>query len=158
MPEDEYIAEVTKFLCRNPEGKNLCAHPNFSDLVRLVVRERISKFSDVVTMFAAGEFDWLLHTPAYEVDSLLWKDASPERTRQHLKYVYDALEKATTWDRETLRDAVWEYAEANGTGDVLWPTRVALTGQKRSPDPFTVAYLLGKEEALTRLQKAEHRI
>jgi glutamyl/glutaminyl-tRNA synthetase len=36
----------------------------------------------------------------------------------------------------------------------LWPLRVALTGQDKSPDPFTSAYALGREESLKRIDIA----
>ncbi|MAZ67663.1 glutamate--tRNA ligase [bacterium] len=155
MPEDEYLGEVKKFLCANAEGEKLCAFVNFEDLVKLVIRERINKFSEVTSMFAAGEFDWLLHAPEPEVDKLLWKDTSPENTRKHLGHVIDSLDKVSNWTVDDIKEAIWPYAERNGRGEVLWPMRFALTGQEKSPDPFTVAFLLGKEEALTRLQKAE---
>jgi hypothetical protein len=43
-------------------------------------------------------------------------------------------------------------------GSVLWPLRVALTGQEKSPGPFevcaTLALGLGKQEVLDRLDAA----
>jgi len=55
---------------------------------------------------------------------------------------------------EKLKDALWPYATQAGRGAVLWPLRVALSGLAQSPDPFTIAALLGKAEALKRLQHA----
>ena len=37
---------------------------------------------------------------------------------------------------------------------MLWPMRVALTGQKNSPGPFEVAEVLGKEKSLERIKQA----
>lgn len=39
-------------------------------------------------------------------------------------------------------------------GQILWPLRVALTGEKFSPGAFEVAAVLGKEESLSRIRKA----
>jgi len=39
-------------------------------------------------------------------------------------------------------------------GDLLFPLRAALTGQKKSPSPFEVAWVLGKEEAVRRISSA----
>jgi hypothetical protein len=44
------------------------------------------------------------------------------------------------------------YAEAHGKGNVLWPLRMSLSGQEKSVDPFTICYVLGKEEVLMRLE------
>ena len=38
-----------------------------------------------------------------------------------------------------------------GAGDMLWPFRVALSGQKASPDPFEIANILGKEKVINRV-------
>ena len=43
------------------------------------------------------------------------------------------------------------YAEMKGRGNVLWPLRMTLSGQEKSVDPFTICYVLGKEEALRRI-------
>jgi len=154
MPEDEYENEVQKFLKANTEGDNLVASANFPQLVRLVIRERIHKFSDVTSMFAGGELDWFMHEPDLEADKLMWKDTSPENTRKHLEHAIHVFQEISHWSSEAAKEAMWEYAERNGKGEVLWPLRFTLTGQDKSPDPFTVAYLLGKEETLNRLNTA----
>ena len=41
-----------------------------------------------------------------------------------------------------------------GRGAVLWPLRYVLSGQERSPDPFTLIEILGSAETLSRIQKA----
>ena len=48
--------------------------------------------------------------------------------------------------------------EAEGKGEVLWPLRVALTGQEKSPDPFVSAAILGREESLRRIDIALKKI
>ena len=39
-------------------------------------------------------------------------------------------------------------------GQLLHPVRFALSGLEKSPDPFILADILGKEEAIKRLNKA----
>ena len=39
-------------------------------------------------------------------------------------------------------------------GELLHPVRFALSGLDKSPDPFIIASILGKNETLSRLQKA----
>ena len=41
-----------------------------------------------------------------------------------------------------------------GRGAMLWPLRYALSGQDRSPDPFTLVSILGKDEAISRIGNA----
>lgn len=42
----------------------------------------------------------------------------------------------------------------NNRGELLHPVRFALSGLDKSPDPFIIAEILGKNETLSRLQKA----
>ncbi len=46
------------------------------------------------------------------------------------------------------------YAEQEGRGAVLWPLRYALSGQERSPDPFSLISILGNDESISRIQNA----
>jgi len=45
-----------------------------------------------------------------------------------------------------------------GNGDTLWPTRVALSGQKQSPSPFECMFAYGKERTIKRLDEALARL
>ena len=55
---------------------------------------------------------------------------------------------------DAVREAIFPYATQEGRGAVLWPLRVALSGKEKSPDPFTIAGLLGKKETLSRIAEA----
>jgi glutamyl/glutaminyl-tRNA synthetase len=55
---------------------------------------------------------------------------------------------------EEVKTKIWDYATLKGRGQVLWPLRVALTGKDKSPDPFIVFSIIGKTEALKRIDSA----
>lgn len=57
-----------------------------------------------------------------------------------------------------LKDIIWPYATAQGRGFVLWPLRVALSGREKSPDPFTIAGVIGKKETLARVADAIQKL
>jgi len=44
-----------------------------------------------------------------------------------------------------------DFIGGKDRGAILWPMRYALSGLDKSPDPFTIASILGKEETLKRL-------
>jgi glutamyl-tRNA synthetase len=44
--------------------------------------------------------------------------------------------------------------EGRNRGEVLWPLRVALSGQVASPGPFEIMETLGREESLKRIEIA----
>ena len=94
---------------------------------------------------------------------LVWKKADQADALKNLQGVHGLL--ASLPDAEFASEALIEaalkrYIEAEGlmNGNVLWPLRVALSGQSASPSPFEFAWVLGKEETLHRLKKAIDQI
>jgi len=75
---------------------------------------------------------------------------------RHLEHVQGLLQHVPDigFVAAQLKDIIWPYATQAGRGDVLWPMRVALSAKQKSPDPFILAELLGKQEALARIEKA----
>ena len=72
----------------------------------------------------------------------------------------EILSKAETKEMtvESLSGIFLAEAETMGDrGKLLWPLRVALTGKKRSPGPFEVMEILGKDESLKRIEKAKDK-
>lgn len=59
-------------------------------------------------------------------------------------------------DQEAIKSCLFGVVAGLGlkNGQVLWPTRVALTGEEFSPGVFEVLWALGKEKSLKRLQDA----
>ena len=139
--------EYLKFVRENP-------HKDF--IINEIIKERIAKFADVEQMIAEGELAWMLAVGEHEAGDLVWKKGTIESTIAHLEFTLDALGKldAEDFDQDNIKNAIWEYAEQEGRGDVLWPLRFALTGAKRSPDPFAVATVIGKESTIARVQNA----
>lgn len=120
-----------------------------------VIIERVEYFDQVRQWATDGEYDYVVNTPAYEIQKIIWKTCNAEDTKKHLQYVHDTWSAHTgDWKPETLKSLVWDYAQQHGAGNVLWPVRYALTGRDKSPDPFMVAYIIDKEETLQRIQKA----
>ncbi|MGI9513763.1 MAG: glutamate--tRNA ligase [Anderseniella sp.] len=74
--------------------------------------------------------------------------------REVLTGLLPVLEAQTDWTAETLEQAVRDFATAQELklGKVAQPLRAALTGSTQSPPIFDVLAVLGREEALGRLQ------
>lgn len=120
-----------------------------------IIRDRISTFGEVGDMERDGEFAYFLETPTVDPAGLIWKkDPAPEAVPVRLKKIRELLKAIPEWREDTVKAAVWPYAEKEGRGGVLWPFRYALTGRDRSPDPFTVAGILGRDETLARIDSA----
>lgn len=119
-----------------------------------IVLERISVWSDIDTLCEAGEFAYFFTEPQIEAEKLSWKDASREDTVRHIDKLIEMLQEADYTHPDTIKASVWDYAEAEGRGAVLWPLRYALSGKEKSVDPFTIAHIIGRDQTLARLHVA----
>jgi nondiscriminating glutamyl-tRNA synthetase len=126
------------------------------DKLLKVEKERISKLSE------AGEQMGFVFTDnlEYKTDDLIWKKSDKESTVKNLKLLVSELEKQVDWSAEKLEKNIIKFIADNGlkNGDVLWPMRFALTGEQKSPTPFEVAEILGKEKSIERLKEAIDKI
>lgn len=94
----------------------------------------------------------------YDAKLLTWKKSTKEDAKIKLQLLYDFLntKSVQSWDKKMLelKTGEWMKEKGLGTGEVLWPMRVALSGQQNSPGPFEIAEVLGKEKTLERIKKA----
>jgi len=58
------------------------------------------------------------------------------------------------FSKEFLEKLIMPVANSRGRGEVLWPLRVALSGKDKSPGPFEIMAVVGKEETLRRIKIA----
>jgi glutamyl-tRNA synthetase len=122
-----------------------------------IIVERISKFGDIKKMISAGELDFFFNQPKYPKEKLIYKNVSAEKISANLDQAMKALEKISedNFSKENIKDALNKTADGlDNRGELLHPVRMALSGLDKSPDPFIIAEILGKNETLSRLQKA----
>lgn len=121
-----------------------------------LLQERSQTLLEAAQALESGEFSFLDAAPACSVDLLL-KGAKAEKdaVKGHLAAVPGLIEALPERPSpEAVKEAIFPYATKQGRSAVLWPLRVALSGKERSPDPFTLISLLGKEETLKRIATA----
>jgi len=150
LSQDEQKDYVKKFL---PERLQGISETLFDKLVPLVI-ERINYFGEINTMAEAGEFDYYLSRPTIDLEKLSWKGEGNLAAKIYLEKVIEMMKAIPTnsWNTEDIKKALWFYVEETGKGNVLWPTRFALSGKDKSPDPFMLADILGKDETIARLE------
>ena len=92
---------------------------------------------------------------SYETELLKWKKSDLPDAKEKLAQLSEFLSTFAkeAWTEEGIEQAVmgWIKERTYGVGDVLWPTRVALSGQQYSPGPFEIMTVLGKEKSLQRI-------
>lgn len=96
--------------------------------------------------------------PEYDGQILVWKKSNIDELKHVLPKLNNYLNTISVqdWNKEKLQVLVGEWTANNNfvNGVVLWPLRVALSGQQNSPGPFEIAEVLGKEESLRRVAVA----
>lgn len=126
-----------------------------------IVFDHIHKWGDVKKTILE-EMDFFIKNPEYETSLLAWNGKiSKEDIKKHLEWVKNNLENSpvkTFENSENIKAVIFDYATKEGRGNVLWPLRASLSGKEKSPDPFTLIYILGKEETLSRIDKAIEKL
>jgi glutamyl/glutaminyl-tRNA synthetase len=124
-----------------------------------VVFERVHNKVEIHEALVAGEYQWVFDKPEYDPAMLRWKkDDNEAASLPRLQQAIRLLKSADFTTPDKVKAALWDYVEEVGRGELLWPLRVSLTGLERSPDPFTVAYIIGREETLSRIKTACDKI
>lgn len=158
LPLEKLRAEIS---ARLPSDMRLAAQENptiFSKIIPIIL-DRISTLGEVPLLADGGEVGYFFNDPVYNTEGLLWKD------EKDFKLALARLSKAAeliqeisdeNFSAEATKTALWEYATEVGRGNVLWPLRYALSGRDKSPDPFMLAAILGKETTLRRVAYAQN--
>jgi nondiscriminating glutamyl-tRNA synthetase len=147
MPSEVIEKIITdKIISRYPQK---IVHPKVVSLIA----ERLEVLSDVDSYLENGDFSYFFETPIVNVENLPWKTDSLENARKHLEKIKEILTEANYASEESLKDSLMPYADKEGKGNVLWPLRFALSGKEKSPDPFTLIFVLGKEETDVRIER-----
>lgn len=127
-----------------------------------LLKERARTFKEAQEMLT-GELSCLFSEPHLDRVRLLMKEPfdRPGMTKLALESLLEPLKALPEGiSSEMVKEAIMPFADAEeargkgGRGAILWPLRFALSGQERSPDPFTLISILGSFETISRIQKA----
>ncbi len=121
-----------------------------------LLKERATTFGEARALLS-GEFACIFNTPTPDKATLVKKE--PEDRTGFTKAALEEAGRliATLPDGYTVdsaKELLMKYADAEGRAGVLWPLRYALSGAEKSPDPFSLVYILGRTESSVRIKKA----
>ena len=128
------------------------------DFVSTLAQGRINKFSDIPALFEFltnyGEFDLAnFENKKNKLDR--------EQSKQILSDLVGLLKDIETWSLENLNEVLQNYATQKEfkIGKVMWPVRVAVTGQVITPGGGgEMLFILGKQESLNRIKMCIERL
>lgn len=155
LPHEEIVRLVLE---RLPENLRAAAYENREvgrKVLERVILERIHVLSEVSELAESGEISFYFVLPEIDKEKIVWKKSAPEKTREHIARAVEIMNSASFESPDTIKESLMPLADKEGRGDVLWPIRYALSGRDTSPDPFTISYVIGKDETIKRLKHAE---
>jgi glutamyl-tRNA synthetase len=117
-------------------------------IVIAAVKEKVRLLSEV-----PGAIDFLI-TDTAESDAEAITKAKANPNSAHLAALADHMAALTEWSADIAKEAIGEVAQANGAkpGQLMFPTRVALSGRAHGPDLGDIFEILGKETTIARLR------
>jgi len=111
--------------------------------------EKLSDLEDAVRFF--------FESPDYPTDLLYWK-GEKGNIKENLEKLLSVISETGKFAEENLEASIFAIIPEGKKGEYLWPLRVALSGSKESPGPFEIMEGLGKEESISRINKALEKI
>ncbi|QQS61121.1 MAG: glutamate--tRNA ligase [Candidatus Moraniibacteriota bacterium] len=155
----EELLEKTRKYWKVFFKKHTLEEDDFSDefLCRVlrVEQERLFTLSQVgeKSLFFFQNFDM-------DKELLRWKDMEDSIISNNIQTAISYLETINEdqWTMEFLQAGLMDQCEKEKRGEFFWPLRIALTGEKQSPPPHEVAWVIGKEETLQRLKRAKEKL
>ncbi len=127
---------------------------NFNWLKKIVTleQERMKKLSDLPKLANFFFQDKLEYNP----QTLLWEKTTKEEAVNNLNLIKDKLKKLSdkTFKRANIQALLDKLAKEQGTGQIFWPFRVALSGKEASPPPSEISEILGKQKTIKRVKEA----
>lgn len=111
-----------------------------------LLKERLTHFGELKAMCLSGELDCFFSRPTPDPTGTIELTHIPEVVKL-ISEIPDS-----DFSSATIKSAIWDFATQAGRAKVLAPMRIILSGKQQSPDPFSIAGVIGKEETLVRLK------
>jgi len=150
--EDSVLAEEFSKII---ELKHLNRYYSLAEMTKIVslIKDRANFVSDFWEM---SDFFFIAPTAYDEKASKNWKAETPA-LMQELISVIEEISDFTSLNIETIvKD--WMTKNEIGMGKVMQPFRLSLVGALKGPHLFDIVEVIGKQETVSRLQKAIEKL
>ena len=155
ISDDDFLGRLTVLM--DERGERM---PEYTARALPLLRERAQTLGEAAAALTSGEFSFFESAEPTQELLLRGAQADAGTAKKHLEAVSRMLARIPDehFTAEKIKEVVFPYATGEGRSAVLWPLRVALSGREKSPDPFTLSALIGREEALKRIASAQERL
>ncbi len=153
LPAEEFLEMAMPFIKEVVKREDM----DFASLAALL-QGRCQILNEIPEMI-----DFIDTLPDYDIALYTHKKmkTNPENSLESLKAILPTLEAINDWTQENIHTALFDLIAKLEVknGLILWPLRTALSGKQFTPGGgVELAYLLGKEETLARIQKGIEKL
>lgn len=153
LSPDELTERVIPFLIRG----GLIDNDFSAEYIKKVIileQSRLKRLGEIGERAA-----YFFKRPQYQPELLVWRDMLFKDISISLNVSLKTLSEIpeTGFTRENLEKSFLKEAERaknKDKGRLLWPLRAAITGMEKSPGPFEILEILGKQESIRRVEAA----
>ncbi|TSC82346.1 MAG: glutamyl-tRNA synthetase [Parcubacteria group bacterium Gr01-1014_20] len=147
--------ELFSILSAELKKKNILAEKEFLLKLIEIEKNRLKTINDFIPQTSL-----FFELPDYEAKLLKWKDETLPEVETSLLKSLGAVEKMSEkeFTAENIREALDSVVDSTSRGQIYWPLRVALSGQKASPDPAEIGSIIGKKETEKRIKLAIEKV
>ncbi|KKR49197.1 MAG: Glutamate-tRNA ligase [Candidatus Magasanikbacteria bacterium GW2011_GWC2_40_17] len=121
-----------------------------------ITQERLKKVSEITE---ATYF--FFKQPNFNPQIMIWKKSDKKITEERLSELINFFKVYSgEWTVRGIEEAVLKKIDNKkwDIGTTLWPLRVSLSGLEKSPGPFDLLWVLGKEESLRRIKESLEKL
>lgn len=157
MPAEQFAEEALRILKGSMGERGLKWNEQTAAALVPILRERTSVWDDIREQAKDGEFDYFFAEPELKAEEIPEKSSTAKDALKHLERLLEMFsdaQEALFKNPDSVKELIWDYATKEGRGAVLWPLRYSLTGRPRSPNPFVVAGIVGKNAIIKRINTA----
>lgn len=143
---DSFLAEIFQPVL---EEKGIKVDKNTVEKIMSSVKERLVLTTDIWNL---TDFFFQAPTSYDEKASKNWKEETPALMQE----LISTLEYIEGFDSANIEAVVKDWMTKNeiGMGKVMQPFRLSLVGALKGPHLFDIVEIIGKEETISRIQKA----
>ena len=150
MTDADFASAMTKFVNLDDNLKSK------SEYLAGLLKTRVNKLSEIDSMI-----QFLITMPDFDSELYVNKrnKVTVEKSIEILTPAFEMLNKISDdeWTVDNLNEQVSNFTAGTGlkVGTVMWPMRIAVSGQKVTPGGvIEILYLLGKKISLQRMQQS----
>lgn len=142
--------ELTKLYIPILSKKGTSKDEKYIEKVVSLIKERAVFVSDFWNLS-----DFFFQAPT-SYDEKAVKKAIKDDTKEVLENVIGLVKSVNDFTTENIQNTIksWIVSNEIGFGKVMMPLRLALVGALQGPDVFEIIEMIGKEETISRIEKA----